>query len=184
MRRRWKILIWVLVIGGVVVLLPVMTHYRAKAAVERYRKQLQSQGEKLTIAELAPRISEEGQNGGPALVRAAGMLYSTPTTNAPPMMRIVALGHAVVAWAEAVAPSDKSTNVWPGLEAEIRARHDALAGIRAALQYPVLQFDLDYSQGWLTLLPHVAPMRNAGRWLSAATIMELHDGEASNAWEN
>src|SRR5260370_17529769 len=114
MRRRWKILIWVLVIGGVVVGLPVVTHYRAKAAVERYRKQLQSQGEKLTIAELTLRISEEGQNGGPALVQAAGMFYPWPT-NLPPMMRIISPGHALVAWAEPFAPSDKSTNIWPWL---------------------------------------------------------------------
>src|SRR5713101_2284368 len=98
MSRRWKIMIWVLVIGGVV-LLPVVTHYRAKAAVERYRKQLPEQGEELTIAELTPRVSQEGENGGPALAQAAGMYYPWPT-NLPPIMRIITPGHALVAWAE------------------------------------------------------------------------------------
>jgi hypothetical protein len=183
MSRRWKILIWVLIIGGVLVGLPVATHYRAKAAVERYRKQLQKQGERLTIAELIPKVSEEGQNGGPALVRAAGMRYSSPT-NYIPMMRNVAPGHALVAWAEPFLPSDNSTNIWPALEAEILARHDALAGIHAALQYPTLQFDLDYSQGWLTLLPHLAPMKGAELSLDAVTVLELHEGQATNAWED
>src|SRR6266404_1432668 len=125
MSRGWKILIWVLVIGGVVVILPVVTHYRAKGAVERYRKQLQNQGEKLTIAELAPRVSAEGENGGPALVQAAGMYYPWPT-NLPPMMRIISPGHALVAWAEPVLSSEKSTNIWPAVDAEIRACHEAL----------------------------------------------------------
>jgi len=49
MSRRWKVMFWVLVIGGVV-LLPVVTHYRAKAGgLERHRKRLQARGEKLTI---------------------------------------------------------------------------------------------------------------------------------------
>jgi len=176
-------LIWVLVIGGVVVLLPVVTHYRAKATVERYRKQLQDRGEKLTVAELAPRISSEGENGGLALVQAAGMYYPWPT-NLPPIMRIVVPGHALVAWAEPFLPSDTSTNIWPAVDAEIRACHEALAGIRAALQCPVIQFDLNYSQGWATLLPHLAPMKKAELLLSAATILELHEGQSSNAWED
>jgi len=183
MKRGWKILIWVLVIGGVVVILPVVTHYRAKGAVERYRKQLQKQGEKLTIAELAPRVSAQGENGGPALVLAAGMFYPGPT-NLPPMMRIISPGHALVAWAEPVLSSEKSTNIWPELEAEMRSRRDALAGIRAALQYPTIQFDLNYSQGWLTLLPHLAPMKKAEQLLSASAILELHEGQSSNAWED
>lgn len=183
MSRGGKILIWILVIGGVVVLLPVVTHYRAKAAVARYRKQLQKQGEKLTIAQLTPRVSAEGENGGPALVRAAAM-YGRWTTNSPPMMRIVAPGRVLVAWAEAVLPSEKSTNIWPGLEAEIRACHDALAGVRAALQYPVIQFDPDYSPGWATLLYHLAPMKGAEQLLSASAILELHNGQAADAWED
>ncbi len=175
-------MIWVLVIGGVA-LLPVATHYRAKAAVERYRKQLRSQGEKVTIEELTPSISKEGENGGPALVQAAGMLYYVPT-NAPPAMKIIAPGRVMVAWAEAVLPSEKSTNIWPRLTAEIDGRRDALTGIRAALQYSEIRFDLNYSLGRGTLLSHLSPLRQAGQWLSAATILELHEGQSSNAWDD
>ncbi len=182
MSRRWKIMIWVLVIGFVAGL-PVVTHYRAKAAVERYRKQLQDRGEKLSIEELAPRISADRENGGPALLQALAMFYA-PITNLPPTMRIVAPGHAVAAWAEVILPSENSTNIWTGLDAEIRARHDTLADVRAALRYPTIQFDLDYSQGWLTPLPHLAQMKKAEQWLSAATLLELHQGQASNAWED
>jgi hypothetical protein len=180
MNRRWKILIWVLVVGGVV-LLPVMTHYRAKAAVERYRKQLQNQGEKVTIDELTPPLSKEGENGGPALLQAARILYYVPT-NAPPAMKVVAPGRVMVAWAEAVLPSEKSTNIWPKLTAEIEALRGGLAGVRAALEYPKIQFDLNYSLGWATPLAHLAPVKCAEQWLSAATLLELHEGQASNAW--
>ena len=183
MKRGGKIFICLSVVVAVVVLLPVMTHYLAKSAVEQYRKQLQKKGEKVTIEELTPPMSKNGENGGPALLQSAGMLYFMPM-NAPPAMKVVAPGRVMVAWAEAVLPSEKSTNIWPKLTAEIDARRDGLVGIRAALGYPEIQFDLNYSQGWATPLPHLSPLRRAGQWLSAAAILELHEGQSSNAWED
>src|SRR5439155_18460699 len=105
-------------------------------------------------------------------------------SNFPPTMKFIAPGRALVAWKEELLPDAYSTNVWPGLRAMLSQSYDELAELRAVVQQPVPAFALDYNQGFNLLLPHLAQLKRAAQWLSAATILNLHERQVSNAWEN
>src|SRR5215469_2775086 len=101
MKPIWKILIVAAIVVAVVVTLFVIPHYRAKGAVAAYREQLKKQGEKTTVPEITPALSEgEIKAGQDVLSAAAQVGYFT---NTPPMMKWLAPGHALVGWTEAVA---------------------------------------------------------------------------------
>ena len=161
---------------------PVVKHYQLKGAVEAYRRQLRAQGEKLTIAELTPPPPTNGPNGAPALSFAASQLGSLQ--NPVPAMTAVAPGRARVAWAEAVLPAEDTTNLWPVLAAAVETNQATLDAVRAALASPVLQFDLNYSLGPELPLPHLASLKKAAQWLASATLLDLHEGRAPEAWED
>ena len=84
MTPRRKIIIGAVVAGAVIVLLPVWTHYRAKAALAAYKRELQAQGEKLTIEELIPPLPTNGLNGAFAFAGAASRLSDSNMTRAWP----------------------------------------------------------------------------------------------------
>lgn len=161
---------------------PAVKHYQLKAAVEAYRQRLRAQGEKLTIAELPPLPPTNGPNGAPALYSAASQLGSL--RDPVPAMSAVAPGRARVAWTQAVLPTEDTTNLWPRLAAEVETNQAVLAAVRAALASPVLRFDLDYSLGPALPLPHLARLKDAAQWLTAATLLDLHEGRATEAWED
>ena len=84
MTPRRKIIIGAVVAGAVIVLLPVWTHYRAKAALAAYKRELQAQGEKLTIEELIPPLPTNGLNGAFVFAGAASRLSDSNMTRAWP----------------------------------------------------------------------------------------------------
>ncbi len=165
---------------------PVAAHYRVKSRLAEYKRQLEASGEKLRIAELAPLPFPEGvRASGTLLMSAVGLgAIAPPASNQPPMMKFLAPGHALAASRQNILPTQESTNVWPGVDAMLARREDVLAQIRAALEAPVLSFDLDYQQGYELLLPHLVRLKSVALWLSAAAMLDLHEGQTTNAWEN
>src|SRR5580704_7819411 len=99
MRFIWKILIAIGILIAAAVVLLVVPHYRAKRAVEAYRRLLKDRGEKVSIAELVPTVSAEDADNGRQLATAGG--FAGYFTNSPPLMRWVSPGHALVGWQEA-----------------------------------------------------------------------------------
>src|SRR5581483_6972619 len=139
MKLRWKILLGVTAAIGLALLLPMGAHYRAKASVAAYKRQLKAQGEKLTISELIPPTPTNGPNGAQALL-SAGSRLSVNISNYAPMMTIISPGHARAAWKQEVLPTEDLPNVWPDLIKELESQQDALSGARTALASPVLDF--------------------------------------------
>ena len=160
----------------------VATHYRAKWALETYRKQLIGQGEKLSIAQLVPPAPTNGLNGALALM--AVRLNSLNDDLYPSLMKMLSPGRARVAWAQAAEPSEKSTNIWPGLRTQIENNSEALAEIRQILSQGELHFDLNYQQGFNLVFPHLMQLKSISQWLRVASVMELHEGNASAAFDN
>ncbi len=185
---RWRIALLgtATLLASLLVGWPVGAHYRAKYKLAKYKQQLRERGEKMTIAELAPRPSPEVSDATGELMRAAGLLrpLSPNYTNLPPAMRYISPGKAMVAWQQPILPNMDSTNVWPELRQEMEANQDALAQLRAALEAPLIGFDLDYRQGAAMLLSHLSRFKGIAQWLSGATIFELHEGRVTNAWAN
>ena len=189
MNRRTKIIAALILGAGLVLMLaagwPFAAHYRAKWRVEEYKRQLRAGGEKLAIAELTPSLPVADIGAARTLMDAtAGLSGPSPPRNFIPLMRSVAPGHAIVAWKQEILPTQETTNVWPGLSAMIRENEDALAKVRVAMRNPTRASKLAYGQGFALLMPHLTRLKGLAQWLSAATILELHEGRAGNAWGN
>jgi hypothetical protein len=182
MKPIWKILIAAAVVISAVAAVMVIPHYRAKAAVAAYRAQLKAQGEKLSIAEMAPVVSVDDLSAGRQLLAAAN--FAVSFTNLPPAMRWISPGHALVSWAEAESPAEKTSNCWLELSALIKERPEVSDRIASAVRKPGIGFDVKYQNGFSTPLPHIAPVRKAGQWTSAATLLALHEKDTNSAWIN
>jgi hypothetical protein len=162
--------------------LPTSAHYRAKRKVEAYRQRLRAKGEKLTTSELRPQVSAEALYGAGALLDAAGHLGYPISSNLPPTMKIVAPGRALVAWAQPELPTMDSSNLWPELSRMVAENQGQLDALRAALASPRLMFDLDYSREANLQLGYLSTLKQAAQWLSAAAVLDLHEGRLTNAW--
>src|SRR4029434_2528645 len=79
---------------------------------------------------------------------------------------------------------EKSTNIWPGLRTQIENNSEALAVIRQILSQGELHFDLNYQQGFNLLFRHLMQLKSISQWLRVASVMELHEGNASAAFDN
>src|SRR4051812_925687 len=79
MRLRWKILLGLLFVSGLFTLALFAAHLRAKHAVEAYRQQLRTRGEKLTVSELIPPVPTNGPNAAQSLISAANLLPRYPS---------------------------------------------------------------------------------------------------------
>jgi hypothetical protein len=170
-KRGTKILFLLLLalVLGVILLLP---HGGYRRQVEAYKKQLLAQGEKLTIAELAPPRATNGPNGAMALTNAM-QSYRLPA-DYPPMMKLVGPGIAMIGHANprSVEMAGYASNVAKATE------------LRAILQSPVFNFNLDYSKGSGISLDHLSKLKNAGTLLSITATQALHEKDHSEAWSD
>lgn len=70
---------------------------------------------------------------------------------------------------------------WARLNAYVKEHRDLLADIRAMAAAPGPLYPLDLSEGWATLLPHLAPTRVLARLLQAEAIALGHAGDFEGA---
>jgi hypothetical protein len=190
MKRRWKILSAVGVFFALVVAsLFVTLQMQPRNAVEAYKKLLRDQGERLEIKEvLPPHLPAE--SNGVALVQSAFSFLAAGNgedRNLPLAMRMVAPGRALVGWARPnlVYPGSYGyTNTWEHARQAADANRPVFDRLQQAAGYPALDFQIDYSLGPETLLPHLAPLKRCTQRLSAAAMCDLHDGNAAAAATN
>lgn len=182
-RRRKVLLIWAALVI-VLALLPVIAHYRAKAAAEKFKAQLRAQGEKLSIGELVSLLPVGTPNGARDFLDALSRLTSFDYELQPGVMRMVQPGRARIAWQQPTLPTDKSEDIWPALRAHLETNRAALADLRAAVDQPVLQFQVNYHLGISAQLPHLGQTKSASQRLSAAAIMAMRDQRTDEAFAN
>src|SRR6185436_4151035 len=149
-------------------------HYRGKRALANYKQQLVAAGEKLTVEELTPKPVAPDQNGADIFLKAValmnvreGLLGSNP----PPAMRMVATGKAMIGWAQPhIRDYDKRviTNSWSEAEATLAELSGALKLLQQMTDRPVLDFRLNYQQGFSVPLPNLVQTKKAAQRLSAA----------------
>ena len=184
MTRRWKLFwVWTAIVAAIA-LPPVIAHYRAKAAAEKFKAQLRAQGEKLSIDELLPLPPLGTPNGASPLLDALSRLTSFDYELQPSVMKMVQPGHARIVWQQAALPTEKTEDIWPVLRAHLETNRVALEDVREAIGQPVLHFRVNYHQTFSALLPHLAPMKSASQRLSAAAVMAMRDGRTDEAFKN
>ena len=182
MRPIWKILIAAAGVIALMAILLVIPHYRAKAAVRAYREQLKRQGEKLSIAEMTPSLSADEASNGREMAAAAGFVNYFP--DSPPTMRWLAPGQVLLSWRETNSATEITTNCWPTFAEVIREPHGFIERMATALRGPGLGFNPDYQRGFDAPLPYLLPLKKGSFWLWGATILALHEGDTSNAWNH
>jgi hypothetical protein len=174
------------VIGGLLgagALAAYLFHARGVWAVSKYTKELEAKGEKLTVDEVLPKAVPPDHNSI-GLWRSAMRHWWTNAyvlqTNLPQAMHAVAPGKAVIAWKQPDIRGD-GTNTWEQLEADLEKQSNSLASLEAIINRPMLDFYLDYKQGYTLLLPHLAPLKQASVRLNAAALSELRRGDTARA---
>jgi hypothetical protein len=182
MRPIWKILIAAAAGIAFVVALLAIPHYRAKAAVRNYREQLKRQGEKMSIAELTPSLTAEEASNGRELAAAAGLVNYFP--DSPPTMRWLAPGQVLLDWRETNSATEITTNCWPVFAEVIKEHQEFMGRMAAALRGPGLGFSVDYQQGFNAPLLYLMPFKKGSVWFWGATILALHEGDTTNAWNH
>jgi hypothetical protein len=165
-RSKILFVLVVLLILGFIFLTP---HGRYRHELEAYKQQLVARGEKLTIAELAPPPSIDPSNGAKAFMQFMGN-YSSPT-DYPSAMKMVAPGLAEIG----------CTNDAAVMSVNYARNMRQMVELRNILNASVLDFDLNYSQGYDLPLPHQPKLKAAEQLASASTIQTLHAKNYSEA---
>jgi len=182
-RRRKLLLIWAALVIALV-LLPLIAHYRAKAAVVKFTAQLRAQGERLTIDELVPLPPLDKPNGAGAVLNAMSRMTSFDYELQPGVMKMLQPGHARIVWQQTTLPTDKSEDIWPGLRAYVETNRAALAELHEAIGQPVLHFQVQYHLGFNAGRSHLMQLKSASQRLSAATVMAMRDERTEDAFAN
>jgi hypothetical protein len=187
MSRRLKILVALGIMLGVAVLIPVIRHYQLRAATEAYIAKLKAQGEPMELAQVIPPPVSPEQNGVPFIRYALTNLAWSGVvwTNPPQGMRMIAPSKAIVGWRQPMifGPFDyyrgfTATNRWKDLGRELAAAKNDIDSFQSLTNHPILDFNLDYQN---LKLPHTGWLKQSARWLSAAAIYDLHEGDPKNA---
>ena len=190
MKKWWvKLLLVLAAVVLVIAVLVTTSSVHSKNAVDRYKDQLRAAGEKLDLNQLLPSHVDPDKNGRELFSQAAP---SFPTagilaTNTPAAMKMVAPGKAMVGWQQAEiisADNSPATNSWAELQQELQMEGPTIDLLRQASERPQLNFELDYSQGFTLLLPHLSKLKETALLLSASTLENLHRSDPAAAATN
>jgi len=198
MSRRLKVLIALGIVLGVAIVVPVIRHYQLRFAVESYISELKAKGEPMELAQVIPPPVPPEQNGVPLIINSLTNLEnkykSIAQTNPPTAMCEILPGKAMVRWQQSkiVGFDDNDlaslstnarlwTNTWEDLGKELAAEKDDLDSFQSLTNHPILDFSLDYGDGYSIQLQHLARLMPATQWLSAAALCDLHERRTAKA---
>src|SRR6267378_1040436 len=138
-------------------------HARSEWALADYKKQLRAAGEPLSVDELLPRPADLDANGARIFQQAQRFFIAGASlldSNPPAAMWMVAPGKAMVGWKQPDL-RDEGANTWEQAEAELDREREALELLEQISERPMLDFHLDYHQGFTLLLPHLSRFKQA-----------------------
>ncbi|MCW5556118.1 MAG: hypothetical protein KIS67_28675 [Verrucomicrobiae bacterium] len=182
-KRRFKLLcqlMLALVALGVAFLL--FERIRGQIALAAFKRELAAKGERLTPAELAVSVPE-ADNGAPAFHEAVDQLKEgliLPKSH-PPRMSVLPSGRAIIGYREPEWMEEKITNRWEQVESDLHTNALALANVRAALEMPAFNNNLDYAQGVDLLLPHLASSRSLCVWFGTESQLAIRRDRGHDA---
>ncbi len=185
--KRWR---KVAIVAGVVLSVPILVgvvhHLQLRFALARYIAQLKAEGEPMDLAELIPPKTPPEQNAAPSIINAITNLSyrMIASTNPPPAMRIVAPGRAMIGWQQPDLRSEYGTNTWDQLGHELTGIKTNLDSLQILKDRPILDFNLDYKQGFFLTLNHLWQLRDVAEITCASVVDNLHRNDAPSASAN
>lgn len=187
MKTRWKILIavgiFLLVLAGVSFM---GMRVQPEREVDAYKKLLLVHGEKLELAQVTPAQVPASENCVDAVTTAFGMIGSGGYI-VPESMQMVAPGKAMATWQQPVVrdyASRNITNSWDEFATNIDSYRPAIEMLKSVFDRPKLDFELDYRKEFSLLLPQLEGLKRSAQLLSAAAVLDLHEGNAGGASTN
>jgi hypothetical protein len=187
MKIRWKILIGIALLLGVIVSVAVVHHFQLKQAVQHYQAELKDRGEPMKLAEvIPPRLPPEKNSASQFL--AAASLFTTNenilTTNWPIAMRGIASGKAQILWQQKNIHDFNLTNSWEDLAEALAMNEEAFNRLAAITNRSMFDFGLRYEQRFEMLITNLVVEKKTAQKLTAKTINNLHRGQTGPAAEN
>ena len=177
-KSGWRAVAIFLVLAAVFV---VVTRPRGASALEKWKRELESRGEKLSVADLTPPPGPHNDTNLNELQLAAGRLETraiSPGYIDP--LAFIAPGRAQPVWAEAqVKVGTAKTSTWATVGVEMKAAREDLDQICAAASD--LPGTSDFEYGNPNFVRNHVAVREAAQWLSAAALYDLHENRLSAA---
>ena len=158
----------------------------SRSRLSRFKTSLSQNGEKFELEAVLPHPVAFDQNGVGIFRRAMSAIYPSGTysgvlsTNPPEAMVMVAPGKAAVGWQQKLI-RHQATNNWEEILAELEQDEDGLRELEQIIDKPAFDFQLNYSQGFNMLLPHLSELKRAAQELKSAALCDLHRGDAASA---
>ena len=172
MKRFLKILVVVILLFGIYcVFLFFVPHGSARRKLAEYKKQLIAQGEKLDLASHAlPRNSGVSNMAGQFLAF-SGRWFIPHSDDFSSAMKLMAPGAAAISY----------TNLDAKLMASYETNKIQAAQLREILRGAKIDFEVDYSHGVDTPLPHLAEIKRMSLQLSETARQALHERDFGEA---
>lgn len=183
-RRTKRFLIGTAAVLGVLVGFLVEERVRGHLALKAWERGTRARGERLTIAELAPPITNLAVR---VLTPGQWQSILVPSSAQEPSVdgEDIPAGQAVVLWRlREWHTRNGATNNWARFATEFVRDQERLAGFRAYLTNGPIVVRLPYEQGFGNLMPHLGPLRGTVQSLRCDTLLALHEQRLDDVVEN
>jgi hypothetical protein len=186
MRAERKILWFLAACLALLFLTPFARHFEVKWELERYRKKLKADGEKLEIAELTSNVLPESTNAAQARDLMRAIPFPSPLY---PYTTYVRPGVVRIAWRETVlnqdaAVSDTDADLWKRLRTAQEANQQKIRDVTKFFNNATAQWISYYSQNKRGDLPFSISTTRLGIFLGGVAVLNLHDGNQQDAYES
>jgi len=160
----------------------VFERVRGQISLARYQQQLIAHGEKLSPNDFVQRFSDS-DNGAPVAIAAIERLRDGAAlpNNYAPVMKVMPSGRAVVGFREDKWTDGEVTNDWEQVATDLNANQAILTEILAALEKPVLNNNVDLSEGVNLKFTHIAAPKKLTRWLGSGCQLALRQQKSHEA---
>ncbi|HWQ92835.1 MAG TPA: hypothetical protein VN673_14255, partial [Clostridia bacterium] len=178
---KWLLLIVVsLCVMGFLLL--CFERVRGAVSLSSYKQKLARRGEAVSAQDLA-RSVPQGSNGVAEVLHACRELVEGEVMpeHYPPGMTMTRSGRAIAGFRQHQWTEDKLVYDWNRLDRDLETNRAVLKRIRTALGQPVLDHQLDYSQGPKMPLPHLVRPKELARWFGAQSSLALHEHRLQEA---
>lgn len=164
---------------------PVLRHFQLKWELDRYIDEIKAKGELMELSEVVlPPVPPE-HNSEPLFSKAASLAstnWDVLGSNPPPAMKMVVPGKAVVGWQLSSICDGGATNSWEDIGEALKTESAGLELLRQMPNNSLLDFKLDYRQGFTKMkFSPLASIKRAAQRLAAASALHLHMRETTAA---
>lgn len=137
-----------------------------------------------SLAEAVPPAVPDASNAWALLATITNQLTSPPAVRAPSLGAGYTAPGMMRSWKEPLDWTNEAGNRagWPGLRTELEQHGPDWDVLRSALALPDCQYPLTYTNGFFEVFHDMGVSLQAGRWLSAAGSLAVHEGRTADAF--